>query len=152
MKKWIVLILMFGIVGCSQTDANATNILDDPGVDQLVNTLGYEVQLPTKLPFEPDSTEADIDSGNQQLNIHLRNEDYGVIDVFIVKGPVTYKGAETEEGTTPAGRSVQYRGNEDGHTLRFEQKGIHYQVSSLSFDGQTALKKEQLMEMIDNFE
>ncbi|TGB04949.1 hypothetical protein [Halobacillus salinus] len=153
MKKWIVPLLLIVVAGCSsETKASDASTLNDSKVDQLAASLEYDVQLPTKFPFDLERVDADIDSNNQQLNIHISNKKHGVVDVFIVEGPVTYEGASFEDVVTAKGNNISLRTKETNQTARWESKGIHYQVSSLSFEGQTQLSQDQFLSIVDHFE
>lgn len=155
MLKRITTFLIAGclLAGCSvNSQATDTYELQNDELNALVESLEYAPKTPSEFPFEFQSVDSDIDPFNGQLNIHIRNEDHGVIDVFIVEGPVEYKGAKMGTTKTTNGKEIDYTKRESELKARWQEKGIHYQISTLSFEGQRPLTEKEFFSIIDHFE
>ncbi|MBA2174218.1 hypothetical protein H0266_04795 [Halobacillus locisalis] len=148
-----LLFLGFLLIGCSgNSQATDTYVLQNNELNTLLESLEYTPKTPSEFPFKLESVDSDIDPFNGQLNIHIRNEDHGVIDVFIVEGPVEYKGEKMGTTETTNGKEIDYVTRESEQKARWQEKGIHYQISSLSFEGQRPLTDKEFFSIIDHFE
>ncbi len=154
MKRFSVLIIMLCLVvfGCSKNNPNLIKF-DNSKLSSQLKESTYHPKLPTQLPFEVKSAQADIQPNEGKvITIYIVGKDGEQMGISIVNRKVEYGDNLKREKVKFGNKKGSYTKNDAGSmTLEWVDSGIHYDLTYFSKQSKKDISKEDLIDTAKSF-